>query len=87
MGICRMKSGMVSVNVLFFWWCSDKALTSKTVGRSSVVVKMSDSNLRALGLESSCCHFETWAISFTPRCFCSFSCINEYLAIDSGGYM
>ena len=80
-----MKSGIVSVTVLFFWWCSDKALTSQTVGHSCIVVRTWDIYLR--GLESSCCHFETWAISFTPHCFSSLSCINEYLAIDSDGYM
>ena len=26
-------------------------------------------------------------IPFTPHCFSSFSCINEYLATDSGGYV
>ena len=38
-------------------------------------------------LESSCCRLEAWAISFTPRCLNSLRCINEYLAIDSGGYV
>ena len=28
-----------------------------------------------------------WAISITPRWFCSRSRINEYRAIDSGGYV
>ena len=29
--------------------------------------------------------FEVWAFSFSPQCPSSLSCINEYLAIDSGG--
>ena len=29
--------------------------------------------------------FEVWAFSFTSRRLCRLSCINEYLAIDSGG--
>ena len=34
----------------------------------------------------SCCHFEVWAISFTPRCHSSLSCINEYMDMDIGGF-
>ena len=40
---------------------------------------------RQLRFESSCCCVKTWAISFSPRCLSSLNCINEYLAIDSGG--
>ena len=32
-----------------------------------------------------CCHFEVQTIVFSPRHPSSLSCINEYLAIDSGG--
>ena len=32
-----------------------------------------------------CYLFEVWAFSFSPRCPSSLSCINAYLAIDSGG--
>ena len=39
------------------------------------------------GVESSCCCFGAIAISFTPYCLSSLSCINEYLAIDSDGYV
>ena len=31
--------------------------------------------------------FEVWAFSFSQRHLSSFSCINEYLATDSGGNM
>ena len=31
--------------------------------------------------------FEAYAISLTPRCFSSISCLNEYLATDRGGYV
>ena len=31
--------------------------------------------------------FKILPISFTPRCHISVSCINEYLDIDSGGYV
>lgn len=30
---------------------------------------------------------ETFTISFTPSCLSSWSCINEYHAIDNGGYV
>ena len=32
-----------------------------------------------------CYRFEVWAFSFTSRRLSRLSCINEYLAIDSGG--
>ena len=32
------------------------------------VVWISDSQSREHGFESSCCRFEAWAISSTPRC-------------------
>ena len=36
--------------------------------------------------ESSLCYgFEVWAFSFSPRHPSSLTCINEYLAISSGG--
>ena len=49
--------------------------------------RRSDSQSRESGFESSCCRFEAWAISFTPRCSISHICINEYLAINNGGYV
>ena len=58
-----------------------------TAHNGSVVVRTSVSRLREPGLESSCCCFEAWAISFTPHCLSSLSCRSKYLAIDSGEYM
>ena len=46
--------------------------------------RMLDCQSRGTGFESTC-PFETWAVSFTPHYLSSHSCINEYLAIDSGG--
>ena len=37
------------------------------------------------GSNPRCYRFEVWAFSFTPRRLSRLSCINEYLAIDSGG--
>ena len=44
-----------------------------------------DSQLREPGFEPRCYRFEVWAFSFTSRRLSRLSCINEYLAIDSGG--
>ena len=46
---------------------------------SDVAVRTSDSQSREPGFESSCCRFEDWAISFTPRCFSSVF-VNEHPA-------
>ena len=35
----------------------------------------------------SCAAVLNWAVFFTLHCSSSLSCINEYLAIDSGGYL
>ena len=40
---------------------------------------------REPGFEPRCYRFEVWAFSFTSRRLSRLSCINEYLAIDSGG--
>ena len=37
------------------------------------------------GSNPRCYRFEVWAFSFTSRRLSRLSCINEYLAIDSGG--
>ena len=37
------------------------------------------------GSKPRCYRFEVWAFSFTSRRLSRLSCINEYLAIDSGG--
>ena len=42
-------------------------------------------NQESLDLNPLCYRFEVWAFWFSPRCHSSLSCINEYLAIDSGG--
>ena len=33
----------------------------------------------------TCCRMKHWASSFTQQCSISLSCMNKYLAIDSGG--
>ena len=48
--------------------------------------RASDSRLRELGFESCAAVLKPWARFFTLHCSSPLSCINEYLAIDSGGY-
>ena len=45
------------------------------------------SRLREPGFESCAAVLKPWARFFTLHCSSSLSCINEYLAIDSGGYV
>ena len=42
-------------------------------------------NRESPGSNPHCYRFEVWAFSFTSRRLSRLSCINEYLAIDSGG--
>ena len=56
-----------------------------SVERGSSVGRMPDSQSREPGFEPRCYRFEVWAFSFTSRRLSRLSCINEYLAIDSGG--
>ena len=47
---------------------------------------MLDSKSREPGFESPLCYcVEVWAFSFSPQRPSSLSCVNEHLAIDSGG--
>ena len=55
------------------------------MGHGGSVVRTQDSQSREPEFESSRCRFEAFAISFTPHCHSSLSCINEYLAVDRGG--
>ena len=50
--------------------------------RSSSVVECRTRNRESPGSNPLCYRFEVWAFSFTSR---RLSCINVYLAIDSGG--
>ena len=51
------------------------------------MVRTTDSQSRESGFQSSCCCFEAWVVLFPPPCLSSLNCVNEYLAIDSGGYV
>ena len=49
--------------------------------------RASDSRLREPGFESCAAVLNLWANAPTLHCSSSLSCINECLAIDSGGYV
>ena len=49
--------------------------------------RASDSRLREPRFESCAAVLKPWASFFTLHCSSSLSCIYEYLAIDSGGYV
>ena len=51
----------------------------------SSVVECRTRNRESPGSNPLCYRFEVWAFSFTSRRLSRLSCINEYLAIDSGG--
>ena len=55
------------------------------VERGSSVVECRTRNRESPGLNPLCYRFEDWAFSFSSRRLSRLSCINEYLAIDSGG--
>ena len=55
------------------------------VERSSSVVECRSRNRESPGSNPLCYRFEVWAFSFTSRRLSRLSCINEYLALDSGG--
>ena len=53
--------------------------------RSSSVVECRTRIRESPGSNPLCYRFEVWAFSFTSRHLSRLSCINEYLALDSGG--
>ena len=46
-----------------------------------------DSGVREIGFESPGIVLSNWASFSTPHCYISLSYMNEYLAIDRGGYL
>ena len=49
--------------------------------------RVCDSRLREPGIETCAAVLNPWESLFTLHCSSSLSCINEYLAIDIGGYV
>ena len=68
--------------------CVSPLLTCVSPGRVQWLRgRASDSQLRGPGFESCAAVLKPWARFFTLHCSSSLSCINEYLAVDSGGYV
>ena len=57
------------------------------VERDSSVVECRTRKRESPGSNPLCYCFEVWAFSFSSRRLSRLSCINEYLAIDSGGHV
>ena len=70
---------------LKLWLCH---MTEQNSGTSAVAqgYNFGLSNKRTL-VWILCCLIKLWASYFTPQCSSSISCMNEYLAIDSGRYL
>ena len=64
-----------------------KVSYSLAISMSAVaqLVECRTRNRESPGSNPRCYRFEVWAFSFTSRRLSRLSCINEYLAIDSGG--
>ena len=56
------------------------------VVRNGSGVEFRIDRLREHGFKSCAAVLKPWASVFTLHCPSSLSCINEYLAIDNGGY-
>ena len=73
--------GHWNITVLFVWPDICICMWQWLRGRAS------DSRLREPGFESCAAVLKPWASVFALHCSSSLSCINEYLGIDSGGYV
>ena len=76
-GASSIHQGYVSTNscwILRTLFVLKIAYSCNAKGRGGAAVRTSDSQWREPGFESSCCRFETLAISLTPRCHSSLSC-------------
>ena len=67
------------------WRRMARWVTRQYDGSGSSPVECRTSNRKKLGFEYYLLPFRSLAFSFSPRHPSSLSCINEYLAIDSGG--
>ena len=85
----------ISTQIIFYYYvyyhchfrchCLSHWQCTFCVERSSSVVECRTRNRESPGSNPLCYRFEVWAFSFTSRRLSRLSCINEYLAIDSGG--
>ena len=78
--------GVWWAHLLWQWWQTGFCDTLTSAERSGSGVELR-TRLREPGFESCAAVLKPWASFFTLHCSSSLSCINEYLAIDSGGYV
>ena len=72
------------------WWVKEHTTgrpVKKTDERGSSVVECRSNKRESPGSNPLCYRFEVWAFSFSSRGLSRLSCINKYLAIDSGGHV
>ena len=76
----------VTVKLAMLYGLETVALTKSQLAVAQLV-ECRTRNRENPGSNPRCYLFEVWAFSFTSRRLSRLSCINEYLAIDSGGNM
>ena len=64
--------------------CLQSMTITSVVDSDSSVVECRTHNRESPDSNPLCYRSEAWGFLFSPRCPCSLSCMNEYLAIDSG---
>ena len=79
----RMRWWFLEQSVPHIMHTCNADVSSTHMGRNSIPVRRPDSQSREPGFKSHCCRFEPLASLITPHCHSSFSCINDYLALQT----
>ena len=77
--VTREKYLGITISNDLNWSTHINTITNKCISKLGFLRRESP------GSNPRCYRFEVWAFAFTSRRLSRFSCINEYLAIDSGG--
>ena len=81
-----MATWLTLTGTLPIYLLAPVAFSPNNVGSAvAQLVERRTRNRENPGSNPLCYRFEVWAFSFTSRRLSRLSCINEYLAIDSGG--
>ena len=65
------------------WKVKSRFCVHSCVERGNSVVECQTSNRQSPCSNPLCYRFDVWGFLFSPQCLSSFSCINEYMPIDS----
>ena len=84
---CQDGTWQLITRIEYGWYSGNVELRLPNVERGSSVVECRTRNRESPGSNPICYRFEVWAFSFSSRCLSRLGCINEYLTIDSGGYV